>query len=265
MKTREVPDTLNYALITLGLLGGLIIAITYGDIQVFLEHLAGFVAAVLLAAIMFYGRQWGGGDAKLIMGIGAIYGLWFGNYQLPAFLILLILLGAFYGFVYMLFLAGAHWKTFRKAFTKKIRTRRVHQLRKGLVGTGILILLLIIIVPVDLKILLALFLAALYLMIYSWVFLKTVEESILIKQYKVADLTEGDWIIEEVKKGKKVIVEERNTGVTKEQIKQLTKAKIKKVLVKEGIPFVPAFLLAFLALHGLQILVKSDVFLFLLG
>ena len=61
----------------------------------------------------------------------------------------------------------------------------------------------------------------------------------------VNKLVEGDWVLEEVKVGKKVLVAAKY-GITKEQIAELKKAKVKRVLVKEGIPFVPSFLLAYI-------------------
>ena len=40
---------------------------------------------------------------------------------------------------------------------------------------------------------------------------------------------------------KRVIYKVKNTGIEKEDIQKLIKAKIKEVLVKEGIPFIPPF------------------------
>ncbi|GIU69536.1 MAG: hypothetical protein KatS3mg002_0772 [Candidatus Woesearchaeota archaeon] len=45
---------------------------------------------------------------------------------------------------------------------------------------------------------------------------------------------------------RKYITGPKDLGISKEQIELLKKSKIKKVLVKEGIPFIPAFLIAFI-------------------
>ena len=58
------------------------------------------------------------------------------------------------------------------------------------------------------------------------------------------NLTEGDWLERDVKIGRSVIKRSVH-GLSLEDIKRLRKAK-KRVLIKEGIPFTPAFLAAFL-------------------
>ena len=81
-------------------------------------------------------------------------------------------------------------------------------------------------------------------------YVKSVEESCMIRPMKIEDLTEGEWINEDVKVESKLICGPKDLGVTKEQIVQLRdlqgKGKIDSVIVKIGIPFVPAFLIAFL-------------------
>ena len=63
-------------------------------------------------------------------------------------------------------------------------------------------------------------------------------------------LTEGDWIAKDVMVGRKRITGPKDLGVTRAQIRLLKKlhreGKVKKVLLKVGIPFMPAFLIAFI-------------------
>ena len=70
---------------------------------------------------------------------------------------------------------------------------------------------------------------------------------------KEEELTEGDWIAEEIKVGKKYICGPKDLGIELAQIKKLIaykkKGKIKKVLIKVGIPFVPSFLIAFIVTY----------------
>lgn len=258
LQIREVPDTVSYGLIAFGILGGLILSVLERDVRIFLEHATGFLGAALIGIAMFYTRQWGGGDAKLMMGIGAVVGMSGSNLLLPAFLVLLLLSGAVYGMIYTAGLALMHRKRFWKAFTKRLRTRKVHRLRIGLVGTGVVILLLIVFVNLQLKILLGFFLLGLYVLMYSYLAIKSIEETILLKKYPVGKLTEGDWVAEEVRVRGKVLVPERNTALTKEQIGALKKHRIRTVMVREGIPFVPAFLIAFVLLMLITLLVHED-------
>jgi hypothetical protein len=73
----------------------------------------------------------------------------------------------------------------------------------------------------------------------------------MIKEVAINRLTEGDWIYKDVYIGKKLITGPKDLGISREQIAQLKKyssqGKIKAVIIKEGIPFIPAFLLAFVA------------------
>jgi hypothetical protein len=65
------------------------------------------------------------------------------------------------------------------------------------------------------------------------------------------ELETGDWVLEDIKVGKKIIISKDNPGLTRSQIKQLEdlykKKKIQKILIKDGIPFLPVFFLAYLA------------------
>jgi Flp pilus assembly protein protease CpaA len=249
VQTREVPDLVSYGLITLGILGGLILAIIGQDIHIFLEHLYGFLIGLSIGLIMFYARQWGGGDAKLLAGVGGILGFSLSNLSLVEFFVLLVFGGALYGVVTILYLALIkHRKIFLPAFKKHLRTPMVHRLRIALVCSGALIIALIFFVPTDVRILLGFILLALYVLIYSWIFMRIVEQRLLIKEYLVMRLTEGDWVVQDVKVKGRLIVSSTTTGITLEQIAKLRAAKIKKVLVKEGIPFVPGFLIALLVL-----------------
>ncbi len=252
IRIREVPDTLTYGLMTTGSLGGVIISVIQLNVWIFVEHLLGFLAGALLGVIMFYGRQWGGGDAKLMMGLGAILGLSWTNLQVPMFIVLLIFSGAIYGIIYTIVLSVVHRKKFKKQFFIQLREEKFHRVRKYLVFTGIIVIIGIVFAPMDMKITLGAILLSAYILVYSWVFLKTIEKTALVKKYPVSKLTEGDWIIQTIKRGRKVIVNEKNTGVTKKQIAELKKHNVKAVTVKEGIPFVPGFLIAFILLLWLQ-------------
>lgn len=253
IKIREVPDTVSYGLIIIGLLGGLCIAIIEKDVIIFVQHLAGFGIGAIIGTIMYYTRQWGGGDAKLMMGVGAIIGFWLHDYMLIVFFFLLIICGAIYGLLVTTWLALiTHRKKFLPAFARIIRKPKVHTTRIMLVISGAILLIISFFVSFELKIIIGFLLLAMYLFTYAWIFSKAAEESIFIKEYKVAKLTEGDWLAEDVKFGKKILVSKETPGITKEQIALIKKKGIKAVMVKEGIPFVPAFLFAYILLLILQ-------------
>ncbi|RLI48695.1 MAG: hypothetical protein DRP09_21205, partial [Candidatus Thorarchaeota archaeon] len=85
---------------------------------------------------------------------------------------------------------------------------------------------------------------------YVWIFIKAVEQSCMYKFVKPSQLTEGDWIAKDIVVGKKRIAGPKDLGIEKKQIHELIELykqkKVNKVLIKQGIPFVPSFLIAFI-------------------
>jgi hypothetical protein len=67
----------------------------------------------------------------------------------------------------------------------------------------------------------------------------------MIKLVSPGKLTEGDWLVSDVKIAAGKVVRKTVHGLSAEDIVMLKKAG-KKVLIKDGIPFTPAFLTAFL-------------------
>jgi prepilin signal peptidase PulO-like enzyme (type II secretory pathway) len=91
------------------------------------------------------------------------------------------------------------------------------------------------------------------------VYAKAVEETSMIKQVKVSNLTIGDWLVNSInlkEKSKNKIIKPNWQGLSENELKLIQKNlnKNKKLLVKEGIPFVPAFLLGFIFLILLIVL-----------
>ena len=109
-------------------------------------------------------------------------------------------------------------------------------------------LLLIFFIKIEFKFIFVLLLAVLYFMNFLFIYVKAVEEVAMIKLIEPSKLTEGDWIVDNIKINNKLIVGPKDLGIKKDQIKQLIKfkqqGKIRKVKVKYGIPFVPSFMLS---------------------
>jgi prepilin signal peptidase PulO-like enzyme (type II secretory pathway) len=85
---------------------------------------------------------------------------------------------------------------------------------------------------------------------YLWIVIKAVEKSCMFKYVTPDKLTEGDWIAKDVRYNGKYITGPKDLGIEKKQILVLQKlyraGKIKNILIKEGIPFVPSFLLGWI-------------------
>ena len=84
------------------------------------------------------------------------------------------------------------------------------------------------------------------IMPYLYIYAKSVEEACMIKKVAAKNLTVGDWLYQDVRIGKRTI-KANWEGLSDKEIKLIKKHK-KSVLIKQGIPFVPVFLISFLVL-----------------
>lgn len=254
IRTREVADWANYSLITLGIVSNLIFSLVSNDWNYILTSLMGFGAFLLLALLMFYTGQWGGGDSKMLMGLGALYGLgfkWTDNSFLTFFLINTLIAGAVYGLLWALISAIKNRKKFLYEY-KKIASNKQNKL----IRIALLILLVVgisvfVISNNPLTKLVSISSSVmLFSTFYLWTIIKAVENSCMYKFVEPDKLTEGDWIAKDVKHKGKVITGPKDLGIEKHQISLLKKLykqnKIKKILVKEGIPFVPSFFIGWI-------------------
>ena len=248
LKTREVPDWLNFSLIAAGLGIRSIVSIVRWDYHPILYGLIGLAIFVAIAFIMFYAGQWGGGDAKMLMGLGALLGFDFRFDGLfVSFFLAIIFIGAFYGLFWSFSLIIINWKAFKKSVHSYMHKKPFIYYRIATLTLATIIIIAIVFLK-DPAVRLTLISAILliYIVMYLYVIFKAIEDVCMIKKINVSKLTEGDWINEPVKHKGKLIAGPKDLGITKEQIAKLKQLHIKEVVVKEGIPFVPSFLLAFL-------------------
>jgi Flp pilus assembly protein protease CpaA len=253
IKTREVPDWVNYGLIGTGLGLALLFSAVYWNVTFLINSITGLAVFFIIAYIMFYSGQWGGGDSKILMGLGALIGfdLSFKNLFLISFFVNILLVGAVYGILFSLFLAVKHRKKFLIEYRKISRKKLVLNAKKYLVVFLFIILFsLFFIKEYIVKLFLASFLVIFVITFYLWIFIRVVEKACMYKYVKPSELTEGDWIAKDVKLGRKYITGPKDLGIEKKQINKLIqlykKNKVKKILIKEGIPFVPSFFIAFI-------------------
>ena len=112
LKTREVPDWLNFSLIALGFSINLLASLIFSDWHFIISSIFGFLVCLIIALLMYYTGQWGGGDSKMIMGLGALIGLPVFNFSIDStlisFLINALLVGGVYGIFLSIFLSLKH-------------------------------------------------------------------------------------------------------------------------------------------------------------
>lgn len=255
LKTREVPDLLNFSLIAVAIAIRIIATAVTSDINYIIEGLSGLIIMIALGYLMFYAGQWGGGDSKMLMGIGAALGIPLSIQKLPIlliFLINLLFMGAIYGLLYSIILAIKNHKKFLKEFKKRTKDKVFKKISRITKISSILVVILSIIFikqTIVLWMIITLILI-IHMSIYMIIFVKSVEHSAMFKMIDPKNLTPGEWIAKNYYDNKKRICGPKDLGIEKKQIKKLiemkSKGKIKKVKIKVGIPFIPSFLLAYI-------------------
>lgn len=249
IKIKEVPNWISYNLIIVALAIRLISSITTKNYNYITDALIAVIIVFIIAEILYHIQIWGGGDSKLLIGLSAVFATspTFLNNKYPFLLLLLPLIflsGAIYGLIWAIVLTIKNKKEFLNQYKKltkltKIRTIKIFSIILGI----ILIILLITQKQTRLKPILALLVLILITYTYLWKFAKAVENCCMYTKIKVSKLVEGDWIAKDIKYKNKIIYKKTNPGVKKEDITTLKKYKIKEVIIKQGIPFVPSFLI----------------------
>ncbi|MBI2575915.1 prepilin peptidase [Candidatus Woesearchaeota archaeon] len=267
LKTREVPDWLSYGMVFSGVGLNLLAAIVYRDYTIIARSLLGLGAFFAFAALMFYSGQWGGGDSKVLMGMGAMLGLDWHLSEFPFmfnFFVNVLVVGALYGLAWSFVLILRSFQGFRKEFRRQWHKRAYKLVRLWIGIFGVLSLMAFLLTEGGLsRVMVALAYSGLAVSYVLWVSMKAVEKACMLRSVEPAKLTEGDWIVRDIRYRGKYICGPKDLGISKPAIRALVRlfkmGKIKKVLIKEGIPFVPSFLIAF----GATLLLGNVFLLFL--
>ncbi len=240
-KKKEIPNWGNFSLIAIALAYRSFYSVLSGNFGFLVFGLVGLGAFVILGYILYYGKVFAGGDAKLLMALGPILpftnlievlvlGVWF--------VFLLFFAGSIYGFIYSLILIKMK-KNFNKEFGKIIGKNK-----------------LAVFLPLILSFLLALvsLFVGLYYVVIGFVligispllyyFARTVDNVCMVEFVSPGKLTEGDWLVENVKVKNKVIKKSVH-GLSMKNIKILRKYN-KKIKIRSGIPFAISFLIGFM-------------------
>lgn len=253
IRTREVPDWLSYSGIAAGLGLRLVWSASLGSWEPLAMGVLGLAAFLGVAFMLFYLGQWGGGDSKLLMGMGALLGLepslgGIINGPLLAFFTDLLIVGAVYGALWSVVLGILNWGKVRRQLA--VMHRGTAALRWAMIGIASAVLALALAAPAGLQLPLAALGLSTLAVSLAVVFVKAVEQSCMLRWVPPAVLTEGDWIAKPVVVKGRVIAGPKDLGVSLAQIAELKRLQrrgtVRRVLLKTGMPFVPCFLLAYL-------------------
>ncbi len=247
LKTREVANWLTFSLIAFALAYRGFFALLANDVWFFLSGVLGFGIFFVLAHLFYYGKVFAGGDAKLLMGIGAVLPFHTSSDYLSltlVFLLLLFFVGAFYSLVYSIITSARFSRRFVPAFAVSWKRYRLLWL------VPVILSAMLFVVKPSLA---AWFLlsAFFFFLPLAYIYLKAFEEGCLVVLLKPEQLTAGDWLQKDVRVAGKLLRKNVH-GLSLREITYLRKYR-KKVWIKQGIPFVPAFLIAFLIMVSFEI------------
>lgn len=245
LKKREIANWINFSLIIFALVFRFFYSLfsNQGNYTFFYQGLIGFAAFFILGNLLYYGKVFAGGDAKLMISLGAILPFsqdWMINLNLALFFFVLFLIsGALYGILSSLYLGIKNRKKFSKEFSNQFKNRKKIFYLSLVLGIIILIFSPFETILVYLALLV-------FISPYLYISAKAIDESCMIKKINVSDLTEGDWLYRDLKLGK-TLVKARWEGLSKKEILLIRKFK-KEILIRQGIPFSPVFLISYLIL-----------------
>ncbi len=197
--------------------------------------------------------QWGGGDLKLLSGIGCVVGFlggigYLGDGIIPYYL--------FY-FVNMGIIAFPYAIVYAFVFSFRIREVIFQELRDYLNKKRYTLLFIISFIPSSLAFLLKLKILGLVyltlpLFVLASLYLKAFEKAALRETVNTDKLQEGDVLAENLVYDGRIIASKRDMeGLTTEQLKEIQKLSAEKkiperVTIKTGIKFAPILFIAFL-------------------
>lgn len=244
LRKREIANWLNFSLIIFAIAFRFFFSLFSEEgFGFFYQGLIGFAIFFVIGNMLYYGRVFAGGDAKLMIALGAIIPL-SNNFPenlniMLKFLLLFLVSGALYGIIFGVALGLKDKKKFSKDFASRFKKHKKIFYISIIVSIVFLVLSFVESLFLYLGILF-------FISPYIYFFAKSIDESCMVKKVNTKELTEGDWLYKDVKIGKRVI-EAHWEGLSSSEIQFLRK-NMKFVSIRQGIPFSPVFLISYLVL-----------------
>ena len=255
LKEREVADWLNYVAVLAGIVLSMLVSLQTHSFLPLFYSVIGLLVGFGIGLFFYFTGQMGGGDAKLLAAMGALFGLnifqpiqyWL-NESFITFFINSILLSLPYAMVWSIVIAMRHREKFMHFWKKESVSKVLWIFSFIIISVGVTFSFM------QQQIFTYLFYLtgiALFFALYAIKFARVTERACMYEDVVPTKLVEGDWLVKDIVIKEKIIVEKKPVGLEKEEIKKLQalydKGELRTVRVKQGLPFVPAFLLGFIA------------------
>lgn len=254
LRRKEVPNWVSFSFIAFMLVARVSSGVLFGN----WEELFGamFAGGILfLVGLGLYAmRGFGGGDVKLLVGIGLalpVSSFLSGAIEAGIYFLVLSLAGVVYSLFMSFIIAGRDVKRFGKELWEEIIRNRIVLSIILAFGIGVSFLFIGRAIFVSIFLFLALFM-----------FLKAVDKMMVVLK-SAKELEPGEWMQSKIKVNGKWIIPNMH-GLSWSEIQRLRKAG-KKVWIKEGIAFTPSFLIVQLAMVCAELFLLSPLSEFLLS
>jgi len=241
LRTKEIANWLNFSLIIFSLGFRFFYSLFSGSgFSFFYNGLIGLVIFFVLGNLFYYGRMFAGGDAKLLVSLGAVlpfYPDFLSNMQsFFVFFLIFLSVGSFYTLVTSTFFCLKKFDSFKKAFASEFKEKKKIIFLNMILGLIFMALGFINFVFIWLGVLI-------FMMSYLYLYANAVDKGCMIKKTNTKKLTEGDWLYSDLNIGRRII-KAKWEGLSKRNIKDIEK-KYKTVRIRQGIAFSPVFLISF--------------------
>lgn len=235
IKYRLVWDYINYSFGAIFLLLRIMLLIVSGNYSSFFGMILASSITAKVGYILYNKGVWGGADAKLLTSLCiGLFSLSLFHFYAD-FLINTLFAGIFFGII---------WSAYLFIKTKTYKELKIwHKI--------MLASLLIPAILLFFSTLLQKIFLSLIIILWLYYFIKIFENKITIIKKSAKKLDEGDRIMNDLKVGNKLI-KKKPTGLSKEDIKIIQASKLKIIEIKDGIPFLASFFIAFLMTIILQ-------------
>jgi len=238
IKRREVDNWLTLLLIFAS--WGFVFLLFKKDIIVF--AMLSFIILFFIMNLLYYGRIFGGGDAQLLFAMFAVFigvSAWETLWNVGFFVILALITGSLWGIFYSGVLFIKNFKKSKAEFKKQWSKGFNYMILAGICFFVLSYVEILFLAPAIIF----------FIFPVLIVFAKAVDKCCMIKELNGKELREGDWLLhDETTRGGGVRADWE--GLQEKDLKLLRKKK--KVIIKDGVPFVPGFLIAFFIYYFLR-------------